>query len=105
MAPRCAKAMEQRSKTSRRLPSKAIPTPNYCCSIWDNQPAPAVLVSSQVYHNSPCAGAPAYLEPAGFRDRPVTPGARLDGVLGEYILPYEALRNAADPEALLLDFL
>ena len=25
--------------------------------------------------------------------------------LGEFILPYEAVRNAADPEALLLDFL
>jgi hypothetical protein len=47
----------------------------------------------------------AYPEPAGFRDRPVTPGARFDGVLGEFILPYEAVRNAADPEALLLEFL
>jgi hypothetical protein len=47
----------------------------------------------------------AYPEPAGFRDRPVTPGARFDGLLGEFILPYEAVRNAADPEALLLEFL
>ena len=47
----------------------------------------------------------AYPEPAGFRDRPVTPNARFDRVLGEFILPYEAVRDAADPEALLLDFL
>jgi hypothetical protein len=47
----------------------------------------------------------AYPEPPGFRDRPVTPGARFDGGLGEFILPYEAVRNAADPEALLLEFL
>jgi hypothetical protein len=47
----------------------------------------------------------AYPQPAGFRDRPVTPGARFDGVLGEFILPYDTVRNAADPEALLLDFL
>ena len=47
----------------------------------------------------------AYPEPAGFRDRPVTPDARFDRVLGEFILPYEAVRDAADPEALLLDFL
>jgi Family of unknown function (DUF5996) len=47
----------------------------------------------------------AYPEPAGFRDRPVPPGARFDGALGEFILPYEAVRSAADPEALLLEFL
>jgi len=47
----------------------------------------------------------AYPEPAGFRDRPVTPGARFETALGEFILPYEAVRNAADPDALLLDFL
>jgi uncharacterized protein DUF5996 len=42
-------------------------------------------------------------EPAGFRDRPVTPGA--DGMLGEFILPYHTVRSATDPEALLLEFL
>ena len=47
----------------------------------------------------------AYPEPAGFRDRAVTPGARYDGTLGEFILPYDTVRNAAEPEALLLDFL
>ena len=47
----------------------------------------------------------AYPEPAGFRDRPVTQGAAFDAALGEFILPYDAVRAAADPEALLLDFL
>jgi hypothetical protein len=47
----------------------------------------------------------AYPEPAGFRDRPVTPGAHFDGVLGEFILPYDTVRSAANPEALLLGFL
>jgi hypothetical protein len=47
----------------------------------------------------------SYPQPAGFRDGPVTPAARFDGVLDEFILPYEAVRNAADPEALLLEFL
>ena len=47
----------------------------------------------------------AYPEPPGFRDRPVPPGARFDAALGEFILPYEAVRTAADPDALLLDFL
>ena len=47
----------------------------------------------------------AYPEPAGFRDSSVTPGARYDGVLSEFILPYDTVRNAGEPDALLLDFL
>jgi hypothetical protein len=46
-----------------------------------------------------------YPEPAGFRDWPVTPGAHFDKGLGEFILPYETVRNATEPDALLLDFL
>jgi len=47
----------------------------------------------------------AYPEPAGFRDRPVTPGAHFDAMLHEFILPYDSVRAAANPDALLLDFL
>jgi hypothetical protein len=47
----------------------------------------------------------AYPEPAGFRDRSITPGAHFEGALGEFILPYDAVRNTAEPDALLLDFL
>ena len=47
----------------------------------------------------------AYPEPPGFRDRPVTAGAYFDAKLGEFILPYDKVRAAADPDALLLDFL
>jgi hypothetical protein len=47
----------------------------------------------------------AYPEPAGFRTRTVPAGARFDSTLGEFILPYETVRAAADPEALLMDFL
>jgi len=47
----------------------------------------------------------AYPEPAGFRDRKVTPGASFDTTLGEFILPYDTMRAAADPDAMLLDFL
>jgi hypothetical protein len=47
----------------------------------------------------------AYPEPAGFRDARVTAGARFESRLGEFILPYETVRTAADPEALVLDFL
>ena len=47
----------------------------------------------------------AYPEPAGYRDRPVTPGASFDTALGEFVLPYDTVRAAADPDAMLLDFL
>ena len=47
----------------------------------------------------------AYPEPPGFRDRPVTSGATFDETLGEFILPYDTVRAAADGDALLLDFL
>ena len=47
----------------------------------------------------------AYPEPAGFRDQPVTAGAYYDTGLGEFILTYDTVREARDPDALLLDFL
>ena len=47
----------------------------------------------------------AYPEPPEFRERRVTPGAAFDATLGEFILPYDTLAAAPDPDALLLDFL
>src|SRR5579885_1012786 len=47
----------------------------------------------------------AYPQPAGFREARVTPGARFEQSLGEFILPYDPVRMAADPDTLLLDFL
>ena len=48
----------------------------------------------------------AYPEPEGYRDRAVSPpGARWDDGLGEFVLPYELVRNAPDPDHLLLEFL
>ncbi len=47
----------------------------------------------------------AYPEPPGFREAAMTPGASYDAALGEFILPYETVRVAADPDAMLLDFL
>jgi hypothetical protein len=47
----------------------------------------------------------AYPEPPGFRDGPVAAGAYYDTALGEFILPYDQVRAAADPTELLLDFL
>ena len=48
----------------------------------------------------------AYPEPAGYGDtRLKTPEAFYDKSLGQFILPYEAVRLARDPDTLLLGFL
>lgn len=47
----------------------------------------------------------AYPEPPGFRGAKVPKGAFFDATLSEFILPYDTLRKAEDPDALLLDFL
>jgi hypothetical protein len=48
----------------------------------------------------------AYPTPDGFAAAPLAPaGASFDARLGEFVLPYETLRAAADPEAALLAFL
>ncbi|MBO8192995.1 hypothetical protein ITI46_15165 [Streptomyces oryzae] len=48
----------------------------------------------------------AYPEPDGFRDHPVrVPGAFYSEQNGQFLLPYEAVRTADDPDRLLTDFL
>ncbi|HLN10332.1 MAG TPA: DUF5996 family protein, partial [Xanthobacteraceae bacterium] len=48
----------------------------------------------------------AYPEPAGFRTAPVKPAAAaFSETLGEFLLPYDAVRTAPDPDATLLAFL
>jgi len=48
----------------------------------------------------------AYPAPEGFSDAPVEPEtAYFDKGFGEFILPYEAVRTSADPEAALMAFL
>lgn len=68
-------------------------------------------VSSCGYWPGPPGGegvfyAYAYPEPPGYRDAvPAPGGARWEADLGEFVLPYELVRTADDPDALLLDFL
>ncbi|MEO8605579.1 MAG: DUF5996 family protein [bacterium] len=49
----------------------------------------------------------AYPAPAGFGDAPVRPrpAAEYNSALGEFLLPYEAVRTAAKPDEVLLEFL
>jgi hypothetical protein len=54
----------------------------------------------------PAFYAYAYPEPAGFRTAEVRPDAAFfSEAAGEFILPYDAMRKAKDPDAALLDFL
>lgn len=48
----------------------------------------------------------AYPAPDGFAEARVAPGeAYFDNTLGEFLLPYEAVRRSSDPEATLMRFL
>jgi hypothetical protein len=48
----------------------------------------------------------AYPEPPGFAEAPLRPAAaRYDRTLGEFILPYAAVRTAPDPSRAVLEFL
>lgn len=48
----------------------------------------------------------AYPEPEGYRGSKVEPpSAYFDAKLGEFLLPYEAVRSAEDPESVLMSFL
>ena len=48
----------------------------------------------------------AYPEPPGFSDAPVRPGATFySRDLREFILPYEEVRQSADPDRAVLEFL
>lgn len=54
---------------------------------------------------TPIFYAYAVPEPPGFRDAQLPAGGRFDETLGEYVLEYDAVRSADDPDAVLLDFM
>ena len=56
--------------------------------------------------DEPCIYSYAYPTPDGFAEQPVRPAAaRFDKTLGEFVLPYEAVRAAPHPREALLEFL
>jgi hypothetical protein len=81
------------------------------CADWVMQEAYSHEVSSAGFWPGPELGEAAFYsyswpEPPGFRERAVRPdAARYHEGLGEFVLPYEAVRTASDPDAALLDFL
>jgi hypothetical protein len=66
------------------------------CGFW---PGGGALTEPAFY-------AYSYPEPGGYADYPVRPAAaRYSRELGEFILPYEAVRTATAPDEMLLEFL
>ncbi|MGZ8304674.1 MAG: DUF5996 family protein [Telluria sp.] len=54
---------------------------------------------------APLFYAYAYPEPPGFKSATVKPAAAAyDGVLGEFVLPYEAVQKSDTPDEMVLDF-
>jgi hypothetical protein len=94
--------------SGRSAPPHPGGVPN--CPDWVQEAAYSHEVSSCGYWPD---GAPegifyayAYPAPPGFGDWPVLPeAASFDSDLGEFVLPYEAVRSADNPDELLLAFM
>jgi hypothetical protein len=97
--------------SGRTAPKHPGGVPN--CADWVMQEAYSHQLSSAGFWPGGLGGveeavfyAYAYPQPAGFRDYPVKPRAAFfHAELGEFILPYEAVRTADDPDQALLSFL
>jgi hypothetical protein len=95
--------------SGRGAPKHPGGAPN--CADWVMEEAYSHEVSSAGFWPGAGLGeaafyAYAYPEPDGFRDYPVGPAAAYyHKELGEFLLPYEAVRTANDPDAALLEFL
>jgi hypothetical protein len=73
---------------------------NVACGFWPGNPNYGGLELGE-----PAFYAYIYPEPDGFKEAAVRPvAARYDTRLGEFILPYEEVRRAAEPERTLLEF-
>ena len=93
--------------SGRQAPKHPGGVPN--CADWVQELAYSHEVSScGFWPNGSSEGSfysYAYPEPAGFADRRVRPeAAYYDGTMGEFLLPYAAVRTAVDPDATLLAF-
>jgi uncharacterized protein DUF5996 len=94
--------------SGRRAPLHSGGAPN--CPVWVMQEAYSREECSIGWWPLSEAPGPAfysylYPEPEGFKAAGVRPAeAFYDPLLGEFILPYDAVRAAADPDAALLEF-
>jgi hypothetical protein len=93
--------------SGRRAPPHPGGVPN--CADWVQQLAYSHEVSSCGFwpggSDEGSFYSYAYPQPDGFADWPIQPAvASFDNTLGEFVLPYRAVRLADDPDALLLSF-
>lgn len=95
--------------SGRTAPKHPGGAPN--CANWVMEEAYSHELSSAGFWPGLGLGEPAfysyaYPAPPGFATAPVQPAqAYFHAALGEFILPYEAVRSAPDPERALLSFL
>jgi len=96
--------------SGRRAPRHPGGVPNLpdavACEAYSHEESSAGFWPGSGAIDYPAFYSYAYPEPAGFRTTKVRPdGAFFSEALGEFILPYDAVRTAADPDTALLDFL
>jgi hypothetical protein len=75
------------------------------CEAYSHEEASAGFWPGSDAFPKPIFYAYAYPAPPGYAEAPVAPPAVFDAVLGEFVLDYDAVRTARDPDAALLGFL
>ncbi|MGB8401833.1 DUF5996 family protein [Bradyrhizobium sp.] len=96
--------------SGRRAPRHPGGVPNLpdavACEAYSHEESSAGFWPGSGAIDYPAFYCYAYPEPAGFRATKVRPAAAFfSEALGEFILPYDAVRTAADPDRTLLEFL
>ena len=96
--------------SGRRAPRHPGGVPNLpdavACEAYSHEECSAGFWPGSGAIDYPAFYSYAYPEPEGFRAARVRPGAAFfSEALAEFILPYDAVRTAADPDKALLDFL
>jgi Family of unknown function (DUF5996) len=96
--------------SGRRAPRHPGGVPNLpdavACEAYSHEESSAGFWPGSGAIDYPAFYSYAYPEPPGFRATKVRPDAAFfSEALGEFILPYDAMRSATDPDQALLDFL
>jgi Family of unknown function (DUF5996) len=96
--------------SGRRAPRHPGGVPNLSdavtCEAYSHEESSAGFWPGSGAIDYPAFYSYTYPEPAGFRAVKARPDAAFfSEALGEFILPYDAVRNAADPDKALLEFL
>jgi Family of unknown function (DUF5996) len=96
--------------SGRRAPRHPGGVPNLpdavACEAYSHEECSAGFWPGSGAVDYPAFYSYAYPEPPGYRTTKIRPDAALfSEALGEFILPYDAVRTAADPDQTLLEFL